>query len=29
MTDFAKGVHKDESERMIMIGIVNKHIIEC
>jgi hypothetical protein len=29
MTDFTKGVHKEESERMTMIGIVNLHIIEC
>lgn len=30
MTDFAKGVHKqDQSQRMTMIGIVNLHIIEC
>jgi hypothetical protein len=29
MTNFSKGVHKDQSQRMSMIGIVNLHIIEC
>jgi hypothetical protein len=29
MTNFSKGIHKDESQRMSMIGIVNLHIIEC
>lgn len=29
LTDFSKGIHKDEAQRMTMIGIVNLHIIEC
>lgn len=29
MTDFSKGIHKDQTKRMTMIGIVNLHIIEC
>ena len=29
MTDFSKGIHKDQSQRMTMIGIVNLHILEC
>ena len=29
MTDFSKGVHKDATQRMTMIGIVNLHIVEC
>jgi hypothetical protein len=29
MTDFSKGIQKDQTQRMTMIGIVNLHIIEC
>ena len=29
MTDFAKGIHKDESQKLMMIGIINLHIMEC
>ena len=29
MTDFARGIEKDQAQRMAMIGIVNLHIDEC
>ena len=29
MTDFSRGIEKDQAQRMAMIGIVNLHIDEC
>ena len=29
MTDFVKGINKDENQRLMMIGIINLHIMEC
>lgn len=29
MTDFAKGIHQDQTHRMNMIGIINSHVLEC
>jgi len=29
MTDFSRGVHRDQQERMTMIGVINLHVAEC
>ena len=29
MTDFSKGINKDQTHRMTMIGIINIHVLEC
>jgi hypothetical protein len=29
ITDFSRGVHRDQQERMTMIGVINLHITEC
>jgi hypothetical protein len=29
LIDFTRGTHRDQQERMTMIGIVNLHIAEC
>lgn len=29
MTDFSKGINKDEFHRMAMIGIINIHMVDC
>ena len=29
MTDYSKGINKDQTHRMTMIGIINIHVLEC
>ena len=29
MTDYSKGINRDQTHRMTMIGIINIHVLEC